>query len=83
MINVTTTREDIKNWYKRGIQEGKKYMIIWCDIFDYEDYPEFYDSRKGAIASRDNPEAMQKYIESYNLSEDIDVQINRFRNHAF
>ena len=58
-------------------------MIIWFDTFDYEDYPEFYDSRKGAIASRDNPEAMQKYIESYNLSEDIDVQINRFRNHAF
>ena len=58
-------------------------MVNKINTFDYEDYPEFYSTREGAIAARDNPEAMQKYIESYNLSEDIDVQINRFRNHAF
>ena len=80
---TTTTRVTIKNWFKRGILDNKKYMIVWCDMFDYEDYPEYYNTRKGAIAARDNPEEMQKYMESYNLSEDVDVQINRFRNHAF
>lgn len=75
-----TTTEDIEEWFKRGLKENKKFMIVWCDTFNYEYYPEFYSTKEGAIKAKNKPENMQRYIESYDLIQDMDIQINKFRN---
>ena len=36
--------EKIREMYVRGVERNKKFMVIWCDTFDYDYYPSYYDT---------------------------------------
>jgi len=36
-----TSRDDINDMFGRGQRQPATHMIMWCDTFDYEDYPEY------------------------------------------
>lgn len=81
---MATTREDIARWLERGKQEGATHVIIVCDTFDHGDYPVFV--KGGPAAAREKYQEylngeheMQRVMEVYNLSGDINAQLSAQR----
>ena len=77
-----TTRDDVKQWFDKGVADGQRFMLVYCDTYDYEDYP---------IYAKDAPEfwkilgsdrSMQKLMEVYDLTLNEDNQLDEPRaNH--
>ena len=80
-----TSRKEIEEWIKEGQEEGATHMIVVCDTFDYEDYPVFVkkgqDARK--VFEGHHGQNMQRVMEVYNLSMDIQKQLNEHRSMNF
>lgn len=74
-----TSRNDIREWLKRGKKKGAKWMISCCDTFDYEDYPVFVMKNDDIheMINKYNGKNMQKVNEVYNLELDIEKQLNQ------
>lgn len=36
---MSTTKEELREWIKRGKSAKATHMIVVCDTFDHEDYP--------------------------------------------
>lgn len=79
---MTTTAENIGGWFDRGVANNEAYMIVWCDTYDYEDYPAYYDSREEAQKALDKPGNMQKAMECYDLSKSKAAQLALARSWA-
>jgi hypothetical protein len=73
---VIATKEDIKDWFNRGEAMGAKHMLVMCDTYDHDDYPVFTHSDSECIAKYQNPGAMQRVMEVYDLSADKEEQLN-------
>lgn len=74
---MATTKEMIREWLERAY-EGDTHMVVVCDQFDYEDYPIFITQEEN-IRDRVreiNAKNMQVVMEVYNLSIDLDEQVN-------
>jgi len=78
-----TTREEISEWFDRGVEEGASHMLVIADTFDYEDYPSFVDSVDEARQVAAKPGDMQRVMEVYNLSMDKETQLNEQRSNNF
>lgn len=71
-----TITEMIRDWLKEAKEKGATHMLVVVDTFDYEDYPvyvmpgqnyqEIYD---------DHNKNMQRVMEVYNLSTDVEEQL--------
>ena len=76
-----TSRGMIKDWLLRGKKNNCSHVIVVCDTFDYEDYPVFVkqgdDVRK--VFNAHSGINMQRVMEVYNLSLDIEKQLNEHR----
>jgi len=79
---MATTKEEIKQWLERGKNANATHIIIVCDTFDYEDYPvqvmpnENIQEKVNEYSNK----SMQRIMEIYNLSLDIDEQLNQGRS---
>ena len=80
---MATTKEDIRAWLKDGLAQGSKYMMVFCDTFDCDDYPvyckdvaEFWEKYSEPMYTSIN---MQKLMEVYDLSLDIETQLDEAR----
>lgn len=73
------TKADILDRINRGKKLKAKYMIVWCDTFDYDDYPAYYNTKEEAQFALDNPAGMQKAMECYDLEADIEKQLDMSR----
>lgn len=40
---TAATKKELLDWFNTGKIAGRKRMIVWCDEFDYEDYPDYSD----------------------------------------
>jgi len=71
-----TTKQEIEQWFDRGINEGATHMIVVCDSFDYEDYPVFVSPAEDVkeIYSKYDGKNMQRVMEVYNLSMNKESQ---------
>lgn len=80
-----TTKEDIKDWIQRGIDQGATHMIVVCDTFDWDDYPVYVmpDEDARIKYASYNGANMQKVMEVYNLQKNIDTQLNQHRTFEF
>lgn len=75
---MAATSGDIRGWFHRGVEAGKKRMIVWCDDFDYEDYPEFTDMTGDDLRKytrMENGQNMKRLMEVYDLTADIEPQM--------
>jgi len=78
-----TTKTDIASWFKRGIAEGATHLIVVCDTFDYDDFPVFVkpgEDVRTRVAAYSNSQNMTRVMEVYNLSKDMDTQLNEHRS---
>lgn len=74
-----TTRQEISNWFDRGLEQGAKHMLIICDTFDHEDYPSYTKTDFDCLLKYREPGKMQRVMEVYDLSCDKQEQLNTYR----
>jgi hypothetical protein len=36
---MSTTIEELRQWFLEGVELGASHMIVVCDTYDHEDYP--------------------------------------------
>lgn len=78
---MAASKKRIREWLERGIQMGATHVIIVCDTWDYEDYPVYVkkdESAQERVYSYQRS-SMQQVMEVYNLSMDIDSQLDEYR----
>lgn len=73
------TYNEIRSWFDRGAKDGRAYMVVWCDTYDYTDYPSYHDTAADARFDIAHPNSMAKVMEVYDLREDRDSQLNQRR----
>jgi hypothetical protein len=78
---VPTTRSKIRTWLKKGIEKGATHVIIVCDTYDHGDFPVFVMPGEDAKqrADQERKKSMQKVMEVYNLSLDLESQLAEHR----
>lgn len=75
------TRNEIRNWLDRGLRTGATHMLVVCDTFSYEDFPVFVkvgENSRDVVVKYDGVN-MQTVQEVYDLSKDIDEQLEAHR----
>lgn len=77
---MAVTRQEISGWFDQGVKDGREFMIIVCDTFDYEDYP-VYSSRGRLAEEMRNHDGknMQRIMEVYDLKKPKEAQMNATR----
>lgn len=78
---MAASKEDIRGWLQDGIARGATHVIVCCDGFDYEDYPVYVQPNQEAseVAARIHGSNMQACVEAYDLSMDIESQLEEYR----
>ncbi len=74
-----TTQAEIGGWFDKGVADGAAYMVVWCDTYDWSDYPVYYEDERAAQESLDRPASMQKAMECYDLRGSKLVQLSQQR----
>lgn len=73
--------EDISRWVRRAKEEGCTHLIVVCDTYDHDDYP-VYVSKDEDIHERIEhfqKASMQRIMEVYKMSMDLDAQLKERR----
>lgn len=77
---MATTREEISEWFDRGVEQGATHMIVACDTFDWGDYPVYIHRGEDPRARASNLGSMQKLMEVYKLDPALkQEQLNAHR----
>jgi hypothetical protein len=78
---MAASRNDIKRWFERGVQQNATHMIVVCDTFDHEDYPVYVnkgdDPRKEV--KKQEAASMQRVMEVYKLTDNMEKQLTQDR----
>ena len=78
---MAATLPDIRDWVMDAKEQGATHLVVACDTYDWEDYPISVmpgDDLEKVIKSHDGPN-LQKVMEVYNLSMDIESQLQEKR----
>lgn len=75
------SKQDIVKWLKEAAAQNAVYLIVVYDTFDYSDYPVYCYSPEECLQKYDeyNGKNMQEVVEVYDLSLDIQQQLNEHR----
>ena len=75
---MTCTRNDIERWLEEAKTNHSTHMLVVCDTFDYDDYPVYTkDVHESIRKYRDA--SMQTIMEVYDMSMDVEEQLNTNR----
>ncbi len=75
---MAATKQDLIRWFERGKAQGSERMIIWCDTYDYDDFPEFSDLTGVELqkyVDAKNGTNMLNLMEVYDLTAPIEPQM--------
>lgn len=80
-----TTQAEIRSWLLDAKKEGATHMLVVCDTYDHEDYPVSVKPGQNVreVYNKYANESMQRVMEVYNLSLDIEAQLNEHRARNF
>lgn len=76
---MAASKADLINWFNEGVALGNKRMIVWCDTFDYEEYPEYTDLTGAELRAYANRGGTDRLMEVYDLTADLDWQMSLYR----
>lgn len=73
--------EEIRCWLENAKEKDYTHLIVVCDTFDYDDYPVYVskDEDINDTIKRLRSESMQRIMEVYNMSMDLDSQLKEHR----
>lgn len=83
---MAASKQDLIGWFHKGAVDGHKRMVVWVDQFDYEDYPEYTDLTGADLIKHvesKNGTNMQVMMEVYDLTGDLDEQMNERRVYRY
>ena len=82
---MAATQSDIRRWLNAGRVMGATHMIVVCNLITTKDRPVYVRPGEGAraIFSRHDGQNMQKVMEVYCLSLDIESQLAEHRAFHF
>lgn len=74
---MTATKEDISDWFDRGVRNNATHMIIVCDTYDYDDYPVYVEVGEDPheVAKKYDGVNMQRLMEVYSLKKSKESQL--------
>jgi hypothetical protein len=80
--NMAATKDDIRRWLTTGKANGASHLLVVCDLFDYDDYPVYVIAPTDVkeIAESYHGVNMQKVMECYDLSLDLEMQLAERRS---
>lgn len=78
-----TTKDEIRAWVLEGKAQGATHTIIACDTFDHEDYPVHVMPGEDARARVDSLGDMQRVMEVYSHSLDLEKQLEERRSQHY
>lgn len=70
-----TTQDDIRRWLAEGQRQNATYVVVVCDTFSYDDYPVYCKDAAECLDRYAKPGHMQKVMEVYDMSMDLEEQI--------
>ena len=78
---MAASRQTIEKWFKAGLEQSAGHMIVVCDTYDWTDYPVYVSQGQDpkVIVEYCKRAGMQKIMEVYNLSMDMETQLNQYR----
>lgn len=79
---MSTTREEISEWFDLGVKEGATHMLIVCDTYDHDDYPVYIKPGQDpkVCSEQRNLGSMQRLMECYKLDPALKTsQLNSYR----
>lgn len=77
---MAASRQDIIEWFARGLEDGATHMIVVCDTYDYEDYPVYVLPGQSVREIEDKQRGnMQRVMEVYALHLGLNMQLNEHR----
>ncbi|MDI9449117.1 MAG: hypothetical protein QM303_10985 [Bacillota bacterium] len=89
-MSEPTTAAAIRGWLEEGRKKGATHCLVICDTWDpaggYEDYPRYVMPGENAreIAERySDPNGIERLVEVYNLSMDLEEQLKEVRARNF
>jgi hypothetical protein len=78
---LVATREDIAEWFERGKACHASHMIIVCDRFSYDDFPEYVYA--GELPEQRvaywNGQELYSVMEVYSLHLNMNEQLSEYR----
>lgn len=76
---MAASKNDIREWLERGNNGKYSHMIVVCDTWDWEDSPVFVriDEDIDEEVRKHNGVNMEKIMEVYNYSLDLEQQLNQ------
>ena len=76
-----TSKEEIRGYLKRGMEQGATHVLVVCDTFDYDDYPVFVLPNENINDKLEeyHHKNMQKVMEVYNLKLSFEEQLSQAR----
>jgi hypothetical protein len=78
------SKNEICEWFERGVSDGQRYMIVVCDTFDWSDYPVYATAETFAEQFWKHSNVnMQMVMEVYDLSRDRTKQLIARRSFSF
>lgn len=82
---MPTTKEDIREWLAKAREEGASHVIVVCDTFSYEDYPVYVKKDQDVlkIYKEYTEKSMQRVVEVYSMSLNIEKQLEELRAFHF
>jgi hypothetical protein len=79
---MAATKNDLIRWFESGVEDGNLRMVVWCDTYDFEDYPVYTDLTGDDLkrwTSMENGQNMKRLMEVYDLTADMDAQMSERR----
>lgn len=79
---MAASKADIERWFKAGVQQGYARMVVWCDTYDYSDYPAYWNITGDELRKQvlgENGHNMKRLMEVYDLEADMETQLGEDR----
>ena len=73
---MAASKQDIRDWFQRGVGGGATHMIIVCDTFDQEDYPVYVKPGEDPHEqAKDYRGEFSRVMEVYAMHLDMEAQL--------
>ena len=78
---MAATKDEIREWVERGVKIGATHVIILCDTWDWDDFPSYVEQGESVRNKVMQYQAANdlRVMEVYNLSMDIEYQLDEYR----
>jgi len=76
---MAATYQDIASWFDEGAAKGATHLAVFCDTWDWTDYPVFITATDAEDAKKQIAAQQDRLMEVYHLGSDKRRQMREHR----